>query len=62
MKRSEMVDLITTEFNLVDGMADEILALIESKGMLPPLAEKIENGRYVGSSSVLYPEWEKEGK
>jgi hypothetical protein len=60
MKRSELVDLITIEFNLADGMADEILALIESRGMMPPLIEKMENGRFVGSSSALYPEWENE--
>ena len=60
MKRSEMVDLITVEFNLADGMADEILALIESKGMMPPWREKIENGRFVGTSNVNHPSWEEE--
>jgi len=60
MKRSELVDLITIEFNLVEGMADEILALIESRGMMPPLREKIENGRFVGYSNVQDPSWDNE--
>jgi len=61
MKRSEMVELIQNEFNLVEGMADEILALIEDRGMKPPhyryLDDDIFDNRVVG---VLTHEWEPE--
>lgn len=60
MKRSELVDLITVEFNLVDGMAEEIVNLVIKLGMLPPLREKIENDRFVGFSTVQHPSWEQE--
>jgi hypothetical protein len=60
MKRSEMVELIQNEFNLVEGMAEEILALLEKNGMMAPLREKIENGRFVGTSNVNHPSWEEE--
>ena len=62
MKRSELVNLITMEFNLVDGMADEILKLVENAGMLAPLREKVENERFVGYSTVQHPSWEEEDK
>ncbi len=57
MKRSEMVDLITIEFNLADGMADEILALMESRGMRPPTVDVLDSPLGYNYS---YNQWEPE--
>jgi len=75
MKRSEILDLIANQLDFLNGKfagyrvdfntkeiqnADVILTTLEHAGMLPPLREKIENDRFVGFSSTLYPEWEQE--
>jgi len=72
MKRSEMVKIIASEIyrgfiygkTIIDDesiqLADALLSVLEYKGMLPPLREKMENGRFVSFSSALYPQWEDE--
>jgi len=66
MKRSEVVDIIAEYLKNYQNCgnekeeADNLLVTLESLGMLPPLIEKMEDGRFVGSSSALYPEWEEE--
>ena len=60
MKRLDLIELIQNEYNLADGLAEDIVKLIEKCGMLPPLRDKIANNQYVGYSNIQVPEWDEE--
>jgi hypothetical protein len=67
MKRSEMLvilkNFLSQDFNIdldYAHNATNILLIMEVAGMLPPLRDKIVDGKFVGYSNMQVPEWDEE--
>lgn len=73
MKRSDVLLLIANQIDFINGTfcgfkkdfskedlgnADVILTTLEHAGMLPPLRDKMVDGKFVGYSNMQVPEWE----
>ncbi len=59
MKRTEMINKLAETFLIQDVLAEEILDLVESQGMLPPLTDTYVSYTEGGTIKPI-PRWERE--